>query len=57
MTSAMPPRIAADATTRRKVIGSPSSATPPSAASTGTLSWTVAALVTRRPASAVYQIA
>src|SRR5262249_6956285 len=41
--SAMPPRIAADANTRRSVTGSASSTTPPMAAMAGTLSCTVPA--------------
>jgi hypothetical protein len=43
--------------TRRSVSGSPSKSTPPTAAMTGTLSRTVATLVTRSPVSAVYQTA
>lgn len=56
-TRAMPPRIATEVTTRRSDSGSASSTTPPSAAISGTLSCTVAALVTFSPPSAVYQIA
>jgi hypothetical protein len=41
----MHPRIAVDAKTKRKVMTSPKKTMPPSAAITGTLSWTVAALV------------
>ena len=51
---AMPPRIAADATSSRGLIASESSATPPNAAMAGTLSCTVAAEVALRAGSAAY---
>src|SRR4051812_48824432 len=54
--TATPPRIAIDASSRRKLSSSPSNITPPSAAITGTVNWTAAALVTVKPRSAVYQI-
>jgi hypothetical protein len=56
-TNAIPPRIAADASSKRSVGGSPSNATPPSAAITGTHNCTVAAVVARSHGSAVYQMA
>src|SRR6185369_17585486 len=57
MTSAMPPRMAAEAKVRRRVIGSPRKTMPPKAASTGTLSCTVAALVAFKAGKTVYQTA
>src|SRR6476619_1582825 len=45
ITSAMPPRIAVEASANRVVRGSPRTTMPPSAAIAGTLSCTVAALV------------
>ena len=56
-TSAMPPRIMADAMTRRGVNVSPRKSTPAKAVITGTLSWMVAALVALSAGSAVYQMA
>ena len=56
MTRAMPPSTAIDAMTYRKLIGSWSKRIPPVAASTGTLSWTVAALAAFNPDNAAYQI-
>src|SRR5690606_3528441 len=44
ITSAMPPKMATDASHNRIVMGSPNSNTPPTAAITGTLSCRVAAL-------------
>ena len=57
ITSAIPPRIATDARTRRRLRGSASSTTPPAAAITGTLSCTVAAWVALSAGRAVYQMA
>src|SRR5690349_1062913 len=57
ITSAIPPRMASDAKTNLPLNVSPSSHTPASAATTGTLSCTVAARVASSPRSAVYQIA
>src|ERR1044071_8044216 len=51
---AMPPRIAADATSSRGLIVSESSATPPNAAIAGTLSCTVAAEVALSAGNAAY---
>jgi hypothetical protein len=48
MTSAIPPRIAAEATNNRSVTDSPRNTTPPTAAKTRTLSCTMAALVAFR---------
>ena len=56
-TSAIPPRITADAITRRGVNASPRKSTPATAVITGTLSWMVAALVALSAGSAVYQMA
>ena len=56
-TRAMPPRMATAAARSRSVGASPSRTMPPKAASTGTLSCTVAALVVFKPGSAVYQTA
>ena len=53
----MPPRMAADANTRRRVRDSPRKTIPPKAAMTGTLSCTVAALVAFNAGSAEYQMA
>ena len=53
--SAMPPRIAADASNSRDVIGSASSTTPPRAAMAGTLSWIVAADVAESAGNTAYQ--
>lgn len=55
-TSAMPPRMASAASASRGSGISRSHSAPPTAATTGTASWTVAALVARRPRSAVYQM-
>jgi hypothetical protein len=52
---AIPPKTAAEANTKRKVMGSLSSTTPPMATITGTLSCTVAALVARRCRTTAYQ--
>ena len=57
MTSAIPPRIATDANTRRMVMGSPRKTMPPRAERTGTLSCTVAALVVFNAGNAAYQMA
>jgi hypothetical protein len=57
MNKAMPPTIAVEASTRRRVKASPRNRTPPIAARTGTLSCTVAALVARKAGKTAYQIA
>jgi len=57
ITSAIPPRIATDARSRRRVMGSPRKTMPPRAAMTGTLSYTVAAVVAFNAGNAVYQMA
>ncbi len=54
--SAMPPRIATDASSKRPVIGSANSTAPPNAAIAGTLSYTMAACVALSDGSAAYQI-
>lgn len=53
----MPPRIAAEAISRRTVSDSDSSTTPPSAAIAGTLSWMMAAEVELSAGSAAYHSA
>ncbi len=55
MTSAMPPSTAAALTASRWDMVSPSSARPPAAAITGTLSWTVAAVAARSCGTTAYQ--
>ncbi len=55
-TSAIPPRMATEATIRRRVMDSPSRTMPPIAAMTGTLSCTVAAVVARRCGRTLYQM-
>ena len=57
ITSAIPPRIAIDASTNLSVIDSPRKTIPPNAAITGTLNCTVAALVFFNAGRAAYQIA
>ncbi len=57
ITSAMPPRMASDAASKRALTGSPSMNTAPAAAITGTLSCTVAAVVVLNCGRAAYQIA
>jgi hypothetical protein len=52
--SAMPPRMAAEASTSRHVIGSASSTAPPRAAMAGTESCIVAAVVAARAGRAAY---
>ena len=54
MARATPPRIAVAEATRRRVTDSPRSSTPPTAASTGTESWTTAARVALRAGRAAY---
>ena len=53
----MPPRIVVPASNNRQVADSPRKTMPPSAAITGTLNCTDAALVAGKPRNAVYQIA
>ena len=55
--SAIPPRMAVDANTKRRVIGSPRITAAPKAAMTGTLSCTVAALVAFNEDKTAYQMA
>src|SRR5690606_3982709 len=57
ITSAMPPKMATDASNNLGVIGSPNSNTPPMAAITGTLSCRVAALVAFNAGNTRYQMA
>ena len=57
ITSATPPRMASEVMIKRGVSASFKNRAPPSAAITGTLSCTVAALVAGRPRTAVYQMA
>ena len=57
ITIATPPRIATEAITNLNPIGSPSENTAIKAVMTGTLSCTVAALVTVKPFKAAYHIA
>ena len=54
-TIATPPRIAAEASSSRRVTGSDRRMTPPKAAITGTESWTVAARLAVSPLRAAYQ--
>src|SRR6476659_4055636 len=56
ITNATPPSTAIDASNNRNVTGSARNTMPPMAASTGTLSWTVAAVVALIAGSTEYQI-
>ena len=56
MARPIPPRMSSDASRRRNVIDSLKNNMPPTAASTGTLSCTVAAVVAFSPGRALYQI-
>ena len=57
ITKAIPPRMATDAIRRRGVAVSLKNMMPPTAAISGTLSCTDAAVVAAKPRNAVYQIA